>query len=108
MGLDGNAPRAALTIDPGWISFYCAMIPKTVLNRVGDLDEKLDVRYNDTDYCERARKLGIPSMINLGAFALHFGDRSLPKCTTAEQYADADKAWMEKHMPVPEEHGDLL
>ena len=86
-----------ILIDPGWISFYCVMMPKTVINAVGWLDECLDVRYNDADYCERARKIGVPAMINLGAFALHFGDRSLPKCTTPEQYAMADRAWADKH-----------
>lgn len=102
--------KQRILIDPGWISFYCVMIPKSVVNAVGELDERMDVRWNDVDYCERARKLGIPSMINLGAFALHFGDRTLPKCTTPEQYAAADRAWMDKHrgLPIPEETGDLL
>lgn len=95
-------------IDPGWVSFYCTMIPKSVMKAVGPLDEKLDVRHNDVDYCHRARKIGVPSMINLGVFACHFGDRTLPKCTTSEMYGDADKAFQEKYMPVPEEQGDLL
>lgn len=98
-----------ILIDPGWISFYCTMIPKRVIELVGDFDEKLDVRYNDVDYCERARKIGIPAMIHLGVFALHFGDRTLPKCTTQDEYASADRAWFDKHSHlIPEEHGDLL
>lgn len=106
-----NYPKGRRTlIDTGWISFYCTMFPKAVLQAVGDFDEKLDVRYNDVDYCERARKLGIISMINLGVFALHFGDKTLPKCTKPEEYAAADRAWMDKHrgLPLPEDDGDLL
>ncbi len=86
-----------ILIDPGWISFYCVMMPKTVVSAVGGLDERMDVRWNDLEYCERALKLGIPAIIDLGAFALHFGDRTLPKCVTPEQYAAADKAFMERH-----------
>lgn len=95
-------------IDPGWVSFYCTLFPRTVLNQVGDFDEKLDVRYNDVDYCKRARALGIPSLIQLGCFALHFGDRTLPKCTTEAEYHAADVAWQEKYHPIPQDDGDLL
>lgn len=86
-----------ILIDPGWVSFYCTIFPKSVIEKVGRLDESLDVRYNDFDYCNRARQLGIPSMINLGAFALHFGDQTLPKCTKAEEYAAADQAFAQKY-----------
>ena len=91
-----------ILIDPGWVSFYCTMFPKTVLKRVGDFDEALDVRHNDVDYCHRARALGIPSLIHLGVFALHFGDRTLPSCTTAQDYANADEACRRKYQPQVE------
>lgn len=102
-----------ILLNPGWVSFYCTMFPKSVIESVGGFDEKLDVRGNDVDYCHRAAKLGIPSLIHLGVFALHFGDRTLPHCTTKEEYDSADRAMLEKYYPggelrVPEEHGDLL
>ena len=84
------------------------MMPKTVIEKVGSLDAKMEVRGNDVDYCFRARALGIPSLIHLGVFALHFGDRTIPYVTTPEQYAAADQAFQEKYHPVPEECGDLL
>lgn len=86
-----------ILIDPVWISFYCVMMPKSVLEKVGKLDERLEVRHNDVDYCHRARQLGIPSLIHLGVFALHFGDRTLPKVTTAEEYSAADRAFRDKY-----------
>ena len=93
-----NFPKERrILIDTGWISFYCTMFPKAVLKAVGELDERLDVRWNDYDYCARARKLGIQSLINLGVFCLHFGDRTLPKCTTQAQYDLADQAYREKN-----------
>jgi len=93
-----NYPRLVPIILPQpWISFYCTLFPKTVLQKVGDFDESLDVRHNDVDYCTRARAIGIPSMIHLGVFALHFGDRTLPQCTSPEQYAAADEAFRKKY-----------
>ena len=86
-------------IDPGWVSFYCTMFPKTVLETVGDFDEQLDVRYNDVDYCQRARNLGIRAFVHLGVFALHFGDRTLPISTSKEEYDAADIAYFKKYRP---------
>jgi hypothetical protein len=86
-----------ILIDPGWVSFYCTLFPRKVLETVGEFDERMDCRYNDVDYCQRARSLGIPSLIHLGCFALHFGDRTLPKSTTIEEYKAADQAYAEKY-----------
>lgn len=97
-----------ILIDPQWVSWYCTMLPKSVIEKVGLLDERLDVRHNDVDYCHRARQMGIPSLIHLGVFALHFGDKTLPKCTRPEEYDAADRAFQEKYMMTPQEDGDLL
>ncbi len=86
-----------ILIDPGWVSFYCTMFPKTVLTAVGDFDEALDCRHNDVDYCQRARRLGIPALIHLGVYALHFGDKTLPLTTSQSDYAAADEAYRQKN-----------
>jgi len=80
-----------------WIGFYCVMMPKSVADQVGDLDRDMEVRHNDVDYCYRARRLGIPSLIHLGVFAWHAGDRTIPKVTSEEQYKAADRAMAEKY-----------
>ena len=80
-----------------FVAFYCTMIPKTVWEQVGELDDRMDFRHNDQDYCIRAAQLGIPSMINLGAFALHFGDKTLPKVTTPEQLNECTRVFQEKY-----------
>lgn len=72
-----------------WVAFYCTMIPRRIWDAVGGLDEELDVRHNDQDFCIRASALGFPAMINLGAIAYHFGDRTLPRCTTELEYNKA-------------------
>lgn len=69
-----------------WQPFYCTMFSKETWNKVGPLDEALEVRHNDEDWCYRAKKLSIQSMINLKAFAIHFGSRTLRATVT-----DAEK-----------------
>lgn len=80
-----------------WISFYCTYIPREVWNKVGRLDERLEVRHNDQDYCFRAARLGIPTFINTGGFALHFGSKTLPKVTSQEEYEKASQVFKEKY-----------
>lgn len=91
-------PDGPLIVLPqDWIGFYCVMMLKSVIEQVGELDPRMECRSNDVDFCIRASEIGIPSLIHLGAFALHFGDRTIPKITTQEQYAAADQAMKEKY-----------
>lgn len=80
-----------------FVSFYCTMIPKKVIEIIGELDGKLDYRHNDEDYCIRARMKGVVPMINLGAFALHFGGKTIPKCISREQLDECSKLFLEKY-----------
>lgn len=106
--IDYPTTRRLLLLPQDWIGFYCVMMPKSVIEKVGHLDPSMEVRHNDVDYCFRARALGIPSLIHLGVFCLHFGDKTIPRCTTDEQYDASDKAFQRKYHPTPEESGDLL
>ena len=81
----------------GFVAFYCTMMSKAVWDEVGELDATMDYRHNDQDYCIRAAQLGIPSMINLGAFALHFGDKTIPKCVTKEQLDECSRVFQAKY-----------
>lgn len=58
-----------------WISFYAPFMPLGVYRAVGDLDARFDKKYNDTDYCFRALEKGIPTLVNLAAYAVHYGSK---------------------------------
>lgn len=90
-------PNPILIPAQNFVSFYCTMIPRHLINLVGDLDERMEYRHNDQDYCYRAMKLGAQCMINLAAFALHFGDKTIPKCTTREQLEECSKVFLDKY-----------
>lgn len=87
----------ALLVQRPYVCFYCTLIPRKVWEAVGELDERLEVRYNDFDFCARALSKGIPSFINFGAFAVHFGSKTLNKTVTREMYAAADAVFIEKY-----------
>ena len=67
------------------LSFYCTMIPRMVWDEVGELDPELEYRHNDQDFCLRALKKGIPSVVNFGAFVFHFGSRTINVLGTEER-----------------------
>lgn len=79
-----------------WLSFFCVMIPKTCWEEIGELDQRLDSRHNDQDYCMRAIQKQIPPCLNVGAFAFHFGDRTLPKVTTEADLEECSRVFREK------------
>lgn len=51
------APVLAPT-HPDWTSFACALVRKSVLDRIGPLDDGYFMYYEDTDFCRRARMAG--------------------------------------------------
>lgn len=79
-----------------WVSFYCTMMSKETYLKVGPLDPALDIRHNDQDYCYRARALNIHSLVNLGAFAIHFGSKTLAKCHSKEEMDEASEIFARK------------
>ena len=89
-------PKLILQPRCGWVAFYCTMIPRKSWALIGPIDERLDVRHNDQDYCYRAAAKNIPTLINLGAFALHFGSKTLGKTTNDAEKNEATRVFMEK------------
>ncbi len=88
--------RTSLLVHRPYVCFYCTLIPRVVWDQVGALDERLENRHNDQDYCMRAAKLGIPSMINFGAFAIHYGSKTLKHVAPESLRNEATRVFFEK------------
>lgn len=88
--------KDSILITVPWIPFYCIMLSKSVFEFVGELDEKLDSRHNDEDYCLRAKHKGIRTLINLGTFAFHFGGKTLDRSVTMIERDECSKHFAEK------------
>lgn len=86
----------SLMVTRPWIAFYCTLIPRWVWNLVGGLDGRFETRHNDQDYCYRAASHGIASAINFGAFALHFGSKTISKSASKEEQTEATRVFIEK------------
>lgn len=96
--LRGTNPHNRILIRQDWLCFYLVLIPKTVWEKVGLLDETLDCRYNDVDYCQRAARLGISCYINANAFCLHFGSKTLPQTVKPGEADLATQHFYKKQM----------
>lgn len=68
------------------MSFFCTMMQPKTFFKIGPLDEKLDSRHNDDDYCIRAKREKIYPVMNIEAFAWHWGSK-----TINESYTKADR-----------------
>ncbi len=49
----GGAPR-----EVDWVQAACLMVPRTVYEKVGDMDDSFFIYCEDTDWCHRIRKAG--------------------------------------------------
>lgn len=56
-----------------FVCFYATIIPRSVWNKVGELDPNFKTGQDDADYCKRAINMGIPSGVILNAIIWHFG-----------------------------------
>lgn len=86
----------SILITVPWIPFYCTMMTKSTFEQVGDLDERLDSRHNDEDYCLRANHKGIRTLVNFGVFALHFGGKTLDRSVTMIERDECTRMFTEK------------
>jgi len=61
-------------LDPtkGMLAFFCALIRREVIEKVGFLDERYGVGFgDDDDYCEAARRAGFTLYFAMGAYCWH-------------------------------------
>lgn len=80
-----------------YAALYCTLMPLKLIEDVGMPDERLDYKNNDVDYTLRAAQKGYPAMVNFGAFALHFGSKTLNIVKKPDDDEKADKIFNEKH-----------
>jgi len=60
-------------VEREWVAFYCTLIPREVLNKVGCLCEEYINSGEDVDLCKRIRLMGYRIVQNYGSFVFHFG-----------------------------------
>jgi glycosyltransferase involved in cell wall biosynthesis len=76
-----------------WVAFYCTLIKRDVLNKIGLLNEGFTNSGEDVDLCKRIKKCGYSIIQNYQSFVFHMGAvsrRGLEK-EDQESYHEADK-----------------
>jgi len=76
-----------------WIAFYCTMIRRDVIDKVGLLNEKYTNSGEDVDLCRRVKKMGYKIVQNFQSFVFHFGavSRKMLEQEDPGSYYAADK-----------------
>lgn len=78
------------------LCFYAVLIPRSVINKVGLLDEKFRDGYEDSDFCHRAKLIKIPCAFELSSLIFHAGGATTSETLTAEITASNKKYFFEK------------
>lgn len=56
-----------------WVAFFCTVLPREAIDRVGFLDENFKSGCEDLDYCVRLEKLGYRFVTTFDSVVFHFG-----------------------------------
>lgn len=83
-------------IYPQTICFYAVLIPRSVINQIGFLDEQFRDGYEDSDYCQRAKNRSIRLVIVTDAIIFHFGGATTNDILTEEITAKNKKLFFDK------------
>lgn len=76
-----------------WVAFYCTLIRRDVLERVGFLNEGFVNSGEDVDLCRRIIKSGFKIMQNYQSFVFHYGavSRKILEEENSGSYHEADR-----------------
>ena len=79
--------------------FYNVLIPKSVWNRIGKMEEGFQNSCEDFDYCIRAHKIGVKLFVEQSAFCFHFSGKTSGVTATALERIEDQKFIEYKHGP---------
>lgn len=68
-----NTTHNKVVTDREWVAFFATLIPRKVINEIGELDENFKSGCEDLDWCIRAKKHGYKFITTYDAFIFHFG-----------------------------------
>lgn len=107
-GLPGNHPgyfnRANVRQNLSAVTGACLMVRKKIFEQVGGLDERLQIAYNDVDFCLKVRKAGYFNVFTPFAQLYHHESRTRGYDNTPEKMV---RFQMEKNY-LRQKWGELL
>lgn len=82
---------------PDWVSGACLLVRRSVLERLGGLDEGFFMYCEDKDFCRRMYDLGYELRFEPGALAVHEGGASAPRPALLPVLAESRVRYARKH-----------
>lgn len=75
-----------------WLPFFCTVLPREAIDKVGKLDENFKSGCEDVDYCRRLKKLGYKFYTTYDSVVFHFGGTSRKNAekVSFQQHHDED------------------
>jgi GT2 family glycosyltransferase len=68
--------RSKVACDYSAVTAACMMVKKEIFDRVGGLEEKFKVAFNDIDFCMKVRETGALVVYNANAKLYHYESKS--------------------------------
>jgi len=85
---------------PEWASGACLLVRRTVLERLGGLDDGFFLYCEDMDLCRRLRDAGFEVRFEPEAIAVHSGGASAPRAALLPVLAASRIRYARKHQPA--------
>ena len=94
----GTNWRPSTDIDTNWVSGACMMLRRSALDKVGGLDERIFMYFEDNDLCLRLRAAGYRIVYSPDAQITHIGGQSMKHNPRAQvAYRDSLRYFYSKH-----------
>lgn len=95
--------HAGRVFDINVLAMFCVMIKRTVMERIGLLDERFGVgMFEDDDYSRRVQAAGLRTVCAEDAFVHHFGQAAFKKLIETGEY---DRLWAANQRHYEEKWG---
>lgn len=94
-----NQPLSASPYPTEYVSGCAMLIKKDVFREIGLLDEDFFLYYEDTDFCQRAKKKKFESLIVPGAYVYHFEKSEKNKANKIYWLVISGIIFFEKNVP---------
>jgi len=77
-----------------WVAFYCTLIPREVVEKVGILDQGFKSGCEDLDYCKRIKTQGYRVVQTYDSWVFHFGGKTRKNTEISDfvQHHEEDRA----------------
>lgn len=85
----------------------CMLVPSSVFEKVGLLDERYFAYYEEADWSARVRQVGLHSYVIPSATLYHKVTRSTPSVVVTYMMARNRLLWMRDHLSWPERFGSF-